>query len=134
MSVRKLSLRRNQSGVGAVEFALIAPILFTFIIGIAQLGSLYFANAGLKSAVGEGARLATISPRPTREQIISRITDSRFGLDPAKITSLTVSPATLNGRNYYDIRMTYQAELDFVFFETSPVMLAERRLVPVHPL
>ncbi len=134
MIVRKLNLSRNQSGMGAVEFALITPILLTFIIGIAQLGILYFANAGLKSAVGEGARLATITPRPTREVIISRITDSRFGLDPAKITSLTVNPTSLNGRDYYDIRMTYQAELDFVFFETAPVSLAERRLVPIQPL
>ena len=131
-------LKRDQAGLSAVEFAFIAPVLFTFLVGLAQLGTLYLANTGLKSAVGEGARLATIFPRPSNEQIIARITDRRFGLDPAHITAPTVTPATAaqvtanNGRNFLDIQMSYQVHLNFIFFQTSPITITERRRAFVH--
>ena len=126
------ALLRNKRGVGLVEFALIAPVLLTFVIGIAQLGQLFFANAGLKSAVGEGARYATIFPRPTNQQIIDRIVNRRFGLDPAYVSAPTLTTGALNGRDYIDIRMTYAAPLDFIFFSTPPVTLVETRRVFVH--
>ncbi|MEA3033397.1 MAG: TadE-like protein, partial [Sphingomonadales bacterium] len=47
--IRKL--RRNEDGAGAVEFALVAPALLGFIIGLTQLGMLFFANADLHNAV-----------------------------------------------------------------------------------
>ncbi len=122
-------LLRSDRGMGAVEFALVAPVICAFIIGVAQLGMLFFANAGLKSAVAEGARLATIHPRPTNAQIIERITDRRFGLDPAYITAPTVRDFQVNGRNYKEISMSYQVPLDFIFFETSPVTLLGNRRV-----
>jgi Flp pilus assembly protein TadG len=131
-------LKRDASGLSAVEFAFIAPVLVTFLVGLAQLGTLYFANTGLKSAVGEGARFATLWPRPTNDQIIARITDRRFGLDPTYITAPTVTPATTaqrtanEGRNFLDIQMSYQVRLDFIFFQTSPITITERRRAFVH--
>jgi Flp pilus assembly protein TadG len=133
-----LKLRRDESGTSAVEFALIAPLLFGFLIGIAQLGILFLANTGLKSAVGEGARLATIFPRPTNAAIIARITDRHFGLEPQYITNPTITEPTAaqvaanNGRAYLDISMSYAVPLDFIFFTTPPVTLVERRRVFVH--
>jgi Flp pilus assembly protein TadG len=131
-------LMHDTRGLTAVEFAFIAPVLVTFLVGIAQLGTLYFANTGLKSAVGEGARFATLWPRPTNEQIIARITDRRFGLDPTYITAPTVTPATTaqrtanEGRNFLDIQMSYQVRLDFIFFQTNPITITERRRAFVH--
>jgi Flp pilus assembly protein TadG len=131
-------LKRDPRGLTAVEFAFIAPVLVTFLAGLAQIGTLYFANTGWKSAVGEGARFATLWPRPTNEQIIARITDRRFGLDPAYITAPTVTPATaaqraaIEGRNFLDIQMSYQVHLDFIFFQTNPITITERRRAFVH--
>ncbi len=42
-------------------------------MGIAPLGLLFFANAGLHNALAEGARHATLFPRPTPEQVRTRI-------------------------------------------------------------
>lgn len=133
MMQRKSSLLREENGMGAVEFALAAPLLFALIVGIAQLGTLYFANSGLKSAVAEGARLATLHPRPSHQQIITRITDSRFGLDPAFISNPTVTGASVNDRDYVEIEMSYAVPLDFIFYRTSPITLVERRRVFVYP-
>lgn len=133
MALGMKSLLRSDRGASLVEFALIAPALLTFIIGIAQLGELFFANAGLKSAVGEGARLATIYPRPTNQQIIDRIKNRRVGLAAAHVSEpALVHGKTATGRNYVDIQMTYAAPINFIFFSTPPVTLVERRRAFVH--
>lgn len=129
-----LAIARNRKATSVVEFALLAPALFTIIIGIAQLGILFLANAGLKSAVGEGARYATIFPRPTTDQIVERITDRRYGLEAANIAGPTVTSGVANKRDYLDIQMRYEVPLDFIFFSTPPVTLVENRRVFVHPL
>ena len=123
----------DKQGMGAVEFALVAPVLFAFIVGIAQLGTLFFANAGLKSAVAEGARFATIHPRPKNTEIIQRITDLRFGLDPAYITNPTVTTDKVGTRDYITISMSYDVPLDFIFYRTAPIKLVETRRVFVYP-
>lgn len=123
----------DKRGIGAVEFALAAPMLLAFIVGIAQLGMLFFANAGLKSAVAEGARYATIYPRPNNARIIQRITDQRFGLDPAYITNPTVTSAKVGTRDYITISMSYDVPLDFIFYRTDPIKLVETRRVFVYP-
>jgi len=120
-------LRRDRRGGGAVEFALIAPILFGAIIGIAQLGILFFANAGLSNAVAEGARYATIYPKPTDTQIRARIAAQRFGLKANLLTTPTITPGTSSGAKYVDISMSYAVPLDFVFFDGPTVTLVKTR-------
>ena len=128
------SLLRDRQGLGAVEFALIAPVIFAFIIAISQVGMLFYANAGLNNALADGARFAIIFPRPTNEQITARITDRRFGLDPAHITGPTYStPVTTNGITHMDITLSYAAPMDFIFFTASPVTLSETRRVYLQP-
>lgn len=132
MMQRLVKLCRNERGVSAVEFALIAPAFFTFVIAIAQFGIIFFAHSGLKSAVAEGARYATIHPKPTNSQIIDRITDRRFGMDPAQITAPTVTDCTSKGRKCVDIEMGYLVKMDFVFFDWPSLALNEKRRVFVY--
>ena len=127
------TLWRGDRGLSAVEFALIAPAFCTFIIAIAQFGILFFANSGLKSAVAEGARYATIYPKPTNAQILARITSRKFGMDSANITAPTITSGTANGRPYIDIAMSYKVTMDFIFFEWPEITLTESRRVFVYP-
>ena len=90
-------LKREDKGAAALEFALVAPVLILFIVGIAQFGVLFMANNGLRNAVGEGARYATIYPRPTNAQISQRLTDGRFGLQPSNITGPTYTTGVSAG-------------------------------------
>ena len=90
-------LKREEKGAAALEFALVAPALILFIVGIAQFGVLFMANNGLSNAVGEGARYATIYPRPTNAQITQRLTDGRFGLKSANISGPTYSTGVSAG-------------------------------------
>ena len=53
------SLRRNQRGVTAVEFALIAVPMLTLIMGSIEFGVNMFAKANLDGALREAARMST---------------------------------------------------------------------------
>ena len=125
-------IARSNEGASAAEFALAAPVLFAFIVGIAQLGTLFFANSGLKAAVAEGARYATIYPRPKDEDIKKLITSRQFGLDSKYLSVPTVVSSKVNGRTVLDISMTYSAPIDFIFFTTPAVNFVETRRVYVH--
>jgi Flp pilus assembly protein TadG len=131
-------LRRDARGAAAIEFALVAPALIVFIVGIAQLGVLFMANAGLTHAVAEGARFATIFKRdtgtgPTDAEIRARIADSRFGLNPANLSTPTITHGTDDGANYAEISASYDVPLDFIFFTLPPVTLTETRRAFIQP-
>lgn len=120
-------LRQSERGAAALEFALVIPVLVLFICGIARLGIMFMANAGLRNAVAEGARFATIDPRPSDQQIRDRITGSRFGL-PGGLGTPTVTGGTLSdGTSYVDISASYTVPMDFVFFRAGNVTLTANR-------
>jgi Flp pilus assembly protein TadG len=144
MSLRLRQLLRDARGISAVEFALIAPVLLAFIIGITQIGVLFQAQAGLRHAVQEGARYATLyvptttgtSQRPTDQQIIDKISASKYGLNASYIhgptittgkQSATSTSGSAYSTTYLDITMSYDVPLDFVFYHPQAVTLTETR-------
>ena len=127
-------LRRDARGASAVEFALAVPILLGFVLGIAQLGLLFFAEADLRNAVAAGARHASIYPRPADEAVIARISAKVAGLKPERIEGPNiVHGVDGDGRDYADIEMGYEMPLNFLLFETPPVPLREVRRVYTQP-
>ena len=116
-------------GSSAVEFALSAGILVLMLVGIAQVGILFMANAGLRHAVGEGARLSTIFPAPDDAAIVAKVTSARFGVNPAYITDggPQVTRGTENGADFTEVTMTYSVPLNFIFFQIPGVTLTETR-------
>ncbi|MDE2183440.1 MAG: pilus assembly protein [Alphaproteobacteria bacterium] len=50
------AMRRDRSGSAAIEFALIAPVLFVFLMGIIETGVIFFAQFVLQNAVNDAAR------------------------------------------------------------------------------
>jgi len=77
MTVRrkpKLPLLREIRAAAALEFALVAPVLIVMIMGIAQLGLIFFANAGLNNAIAQGARHAPFSRVQPRRRFSPRST------------------------------------------------------------
>lgn len=51
---------KDERGASAVEFALIAPFLLLFTVGIIDLGRIGFANSTIKQIAVQGARYASI--------------------------------------------------------------------------
>jgi Flp pilus assembly protein TadG len=129
MMLTKL-LRRDDKGIGAVEFALVAPVLISFIIGVSQLGRMFFANADMKTAMAAGARVAAVWPVPDDATILAAV-NSRLMREGAgsKATPTVVRGTDSNGNAYIELRMTYRVPLEFIFFTTPPVTLHDTRRV-----
>jgi Flp pilus assembly protein TadG len=69
----KRNVSANQSGVAAVQFALIIPIMLLCILGAFQLGYIGFAQSRLESAVRQGSRVGITGKtvdKPTRQEAI----------------------------------------------------------------
>lgn len=129
MMLKRL-LRRENKGIGAVEFALVAPVLISFVIGISQMGKLFFANADMKNAMAHGARAASVWPVPDAEDI-EAVVNGRLarssGLSKANVE--IERDVDDNGNEFIDIDMTYQVPLEFIFFEVGPIALKDSRRV-----
>ena len=63
------SLARDRSGAAAVEFAMIAPVLFTCICGILMLGLAYYEGATVQWSLERTLRAAMLDPDVTAEDI-----------------------------------------------------------------
>jgi Flp pilus assembly protein TadG len=76
MKTNKMSKTiKCRKGAAAVEFAIIAPLLFTIIFGIIEFGLLFFDKQVITNASREGARYGILwSPtRPTDVEITARV-------------------------------------------------------------
>jgi Flp pilus assembly protein TadG len=139
---RRIPLRRNEQGAAALEFAIAVPVLISFIYGIAQIGMLFEASAGMQHGLGEGARYATLCVNmtstacgvPTDTQISTKVTSSVYGTTRGTLDQLaiTAGPGGVGG-TYKDLSLTYHQPTDFLFFagptasitRTKRVFLAE---------
>lgn len=126
-------LLNNSRAASAMEFALVAPVFILFIIGIAQLGLIFLANAGLHNALAQGARHATLFPRPTEAEVRTRVNAAKFGLNPASLSQPVVNYNTAVTPNFADVQMSYTTNLNFIVFRKS-VTLTQRRRVYLQPL
>ena len=125
----KSLLHRDDRGIGAVEFALVAPVLISFIVGVSQVGRMFYANADMKNAIAHGARVAAVYPVPDDAAIIAAVNARLMREGATAKATPTVVHGTDNGNPYVELRITYSVPLEFIFFDTPPVTLKDTRRV-----
>ena len=126
-------IKRNDEGAAAIEFALAVPVLVSFIYGIFQVGQLFYANAGMQHALGEGARYATLCLTPTAtgctvptdSQITTKINAKLFG---PKDGTFTVQTPVTSG-NSKTLTITYSRTIKFLFIASRSVTLTRSKMV-----
>ena len=124
------TIRRDEKGVAAVEMAFALPILLLFVYGIFQFGVILQANAGMQHALGEGARYATLYPKPADNLIVTRMSNSVFGMNIGTFSTPTVTtPATSECTNCRLLTVSYTVTPDFVFFSGPPISLVRTKRV-----
>jgi Flp pilus assembly protein TadG len=119
-------LLADRRGATMLEFALVVPVLLAMLLGIVMLGMVFLAQAGLRSAVEDAARYATIWPRPSQTEIEARIAARRFGMDPANIVAPTVTFSTSSSPNYVTISMGYNLTINYLL-GSKTISLTETR-------
>jgi Flp pilus assembly protein TadG len=123
------SLRHDRRGVSAIEFALLAPLLIVMIMGVSQMGALFYGHAALRNAISEGARYATIHPRPTAAQVVDRVNANRPSVAASNFGTPTVAYVRNTATGYWNVTVagTYTMNLDFVFFRMPVTMNYSRQ-------
>ena len=84
----------NDSGITAVEFAFVLPVLLFFIFGILEFSMVFMAANVLENAANTGTRTGKtgfVDQNISREQTIRNTINQRLSgfLDPAKILIVT---------------------------------------------
>ncbi|WP_265570374.1 TadE/TadG family type IV pilus assembly protein [Sphingomicrobium nitratireducens] len=121
------TLRDSERGAAAVEFALALPLFLSFILGLWQLGLVFWANAGVQHALGEGARYANIYPTPTDDEIKAYIVAREFGTHNGTLQDAVITTDSANG--YKTIAISYSQPTDFIFFEGPTVAIDKSKRV-----
>ena len=70
-----MKIIKCQKGAAAVEFAIIAPLLFTIMFGIIEFGLLFYDKAVITNASREGARYGILwgTNRPSVAEIEAKV-------------------------------------------------------------
>jgi Flp pilus assembly protein TadG len=55
-------LRRDRWGGAAIEFAVLAPVLFTIMLGIVEMGRMFYVRQALEYATEQAARYYMLNP------------------------------------------------------------------------
>lgn len=60
---------RGERGATAVEFALVAPVFLMFVLGLMDLGRLFYIKNLMQYAVGQSARYVVVNPTITQSAL-----------------------------------------------------------------
>lgn len=127
---RLQTLGRDDKGAAAIEMAFALPVLLLFVYGIFQLGVILQANAGMQHALGEGARYATLYPKPADSAIVSRMSDKVFGMNVGTFGTPTVTtPSTAVCTNCRLLTVTYSVTPSFLLFNGPPISITRTKQV-----
>jgi len=118
-------LRRDERGATVVETAFALPILIILIWMIAQLGLAFRAMAGIQHALGEGARLATIYPRPTNTAIKDKINSKVYGITPGTFT--VVEP--VEGAGFVTLQVDYTQPTSLLLLPGPTIKVTREKVV-----
>lgn len=131
MMRRLFALLRDRRAAGAVEFALVAPPFVFLLNGIAQLGIIFFASAGLHNALAEAARHTTVFRGDTNAEIeiaaTAKIEAERWGMDSDELTLEPFVYANNNGAPYVEITLNYDVKPNMIFFDMGTITLKQTR-------
>ena len=133
--MRRLAKRifRSERAVGAVEFALCAPIFITLIVGALNIGTYIFAQNSVAAAVDKVGREAAVYPRPSDAQMRTIFNRAILKEEPGANVTLAITHGTAgNGTKYVDLASTYNLEVDLIFVSlgTMPVSAERRVYIP----
>lgn len=122
-------LRRDSRGAAVIEMAFALPVLIMLLWMIVQLGLVFRAMSGIQHGLGEGARMATLFPKPTDTAIRTRITDAVYGIGPGSFAIPTPTSGTADGATYLDLRVTYTQPTDLLIVPGPTISVTRSKRV-----
>lgn len=110
IGARLRRLGRSESGVAAVEFAIVSPVLLMMVFAVIVYSIYFSAFLGVRQAAAEGARaaMAGMSTAERSQLAIARATAVMSGYTPLiGATAQPVITATQQGTGLLKVTVTY---------------------------
>lgn len=125
--IRKLG--RDDSGAAMIETAFALPVVIIMVWVVLQLGLVFRAMSGIQHALGEGARLATLYPKPTTETISDRVKQAVYGIGPGHFDEPLLVPGEQDGSPYIDLTVSYTQETDLLLLPGPTITVSRSKRV-----
>ena len=122
-------LRRDVRGVAVIETAFALPALIVMMWMLVQAGLVFRAMSGIQHGLGEGARTATLYPKPTDTVIHDKIADAVYGIGPGTFAIDTPTTGTADGATYLDLRVTYTQSTDLLLLPGPTISVSRSKRV-----
>lgn len=122
-------IRRDDRGAAVIEMAFALPALIVLMWMIVQLGLVFRAMSGIQHGLGEGARMATLYPKPADTAIQGRIEDAVYGIGPGNFTIAAPVAGTADGATFLDLRVTYTQSTDLLLFPGPNISVSRSKRV-----
>ena len=122
-------LRRDKRGAAVIEMAFALPALIMLMWMIVQLGLVFRAMSGIQHGLGEGARFATLFPKPTDDAIKTKISNTVYGIGPGSFSIPTPQSGTADGANYLDLKVTYTQPTDLLLLRGPTITVSRSKRV-----
>ncbi len=100
------NLLQNRSGSVVVEAAFVIPLFIFFIVGIVELGRLYWVRTSMQLAVTEAGRHAMVHTDANDDTLTEVLRGSLYALD-TDLFNVSIISENNNGINYKVINATY---------------------------
>jgi Flp pilus assembly protein TadG len=99
---------RKEEGAMAVEFAIVSLLFLSFMLGIIEVGRIFWTWNALQYAVEETARYATVHTTATNADLVDYATTKMAGVEP-NTTGLVITPTrpVISGITFIKISGTY---------------------------
>jgi Flp pilus assembly protein TadG len=121
---------RKRRGASAVEFALVAPVLFLFIFGMIEFGRLVMVQQILTNAGREGARLAGLDGVTTAD--VTTAVNNYLTNTSISGATVTVNPNPPSSAGYGgSVTVTVSVPFNQVSWLPSPMFLNGQTLQAV---
>jgi len=128
-------MKRNnrQSGQSLVEFALLATLLITLLLGIFDFGRAYYTQVAIKNAIGDAGYYAIQHPDDTTGAGVKAVIIRQLSnLSPAiQDSNITISSTCTSSVGRTKIRVSYSYSLIFTWIiPSATVQLGDETYVP----
>ncbi len=129
MIKRLRSIGSNAQGAAVIELAFALPALIVLMWMIVQLGLVFRAMSGIQHGLGQGARTATLFPKPTDTVIKQEILDAVYGIGPGSFTVAAPATGTADGATYLDLKVSYTQKTDLLLFSGPTIKVSRAKRV-----
>ena len=90
-------LRRDRRGSAAIEFAILAPVLFTMLFGIVEMGRMFYVRHALEYATEQAARYYMLNPTTDSGSVTTYLRGQMAGGMGTGVTVDYIDTTSCNG-------------------------------------